>query len=324
MGKKKKTGKLPYLQLYAQDWQAEKNLNFCSWDARYLWFEIMLLMHQAEPRGYLIRNGQPYSEDDLVKVISGASLQRVRDCMFELETNHVYSRDRNGVIYSRKMVKAERKKKTAQSNGKSGGNPTLKKSPPIQHGTENGTEKDPKLTNFGEIENLATHEEQKEIQPLVNQTLVYQRPETRDQRPEKKERKGVGAPSRARPPPSVSDPEIQMAFSLFNDTARRTGIPLAQSLHETRKKKLKLRLRDCGGLEGWKAALEKIEQSAFMRGANDRGWRADFDFILQEKSFTRLLEGFYDNQPTKGKQHGKSIAEQGRELVDSLGKSGVS
>lgn len=312
------------MQLYPQDWQAEKTLNFCSWEARYVWFEILLLMHQAEPRGFLLKNnGQPYSEADLVEVIHKATPQRIKDCLFELETNHVYSRDRNGVIYSRKMVKAERKKKTAQSNGKNGGNPALKKSPPIQHGTKNGTEKDPKLTNFGEIENPASPEKQIEIQPSDNQTLVYQSPETRVQRPEKKERKRVEAPEGARPFPQVSDPEIQMAFSAFNRAAEQAGIPIAQHLTETRRKKFRQRLRECGGLDGWTAALEKLKASDFMRGKNDRGWRADLDFILQEKSFTRLLEGFYDNQPTKGKQHGKSIAEQGRELVDSLGKSGA-
>ena len=31
--------------------------------------------------------------------------------------------------------------------------------------------------------------------------------------------------------------------------------------------------------------IRKIEQSPFLRGTNDRGWRADFDFILSEGNF---------------------------------------
>jgi hypothetical protein len=63
MGKKKKQGKLPYLQLYPADWQSERSLNFCSWEARYVWFEMLLLMHQSPRRGYLLhQSGTPYSQ----------------------------------------------------------------------------------------------------------------------------------------------------------------------------------------------------------------------------------------------------------------------
>jgi hypothetical protein len=41
--------------------------------------------------------------------------------------------------------------------------------------------------------------------------------------------------------------------------------------------------------------MDALERSAFCRGENDRGWRADFDFLLQPKSFTKLLEGAYDH-----------------------------
>jgi hypothetical protein len=48
-------------------------------------------------------------------------------------------------------------------------------------------------------------------------------------------------------------------------------------------------------LEEWQRAMDALERSAFCRGENDRGWRADFDFLLQPKSFTKLLEGAYDH-----------------------------
>ena len=40
------------------------------------------------------------------------------------------------------------------------------------------------------------------------------------------------------------------------------------------------------------AALDALERSPFCRGERS-DWKADFDFFLQTKSFTKLLEGAY-------------------------------
>lgn len=42
-------------------------------------------------------------------------------------------------------------------------------------------------------------------------------------------------------------------------------------------------------------ALANIERSSYLTGKNDRGWRADLDFMLQAKSFDRLHDGGYGN-----------------------------
>ena len=39
---------------------------------------------------------------------------------------------------------------------------------------------------------------------------------------------------------------------------------------------------------------DKVRDPAFLRGDNDRGWRADIDFVLQAASFTKLMEGSYE------------------------------
>lgn len=102
-----------------------------------------------------------------------------------------------------------------------------------------------------------------------------------------------GSPTDSRP--SASAPEIQMAFSLFNETAKRSGIPPAMKLNPTRTAKLKKRLEDVGGLDGWKEALRKTEASDFLTGRVN-GFKATLDFLLQEASFTKLMEGNYDNE----------------------------
>lgn len=51
-------------------------------------------------------------------------------------------------------------------------------------------------------------------------------------------------------------------------------------------------------LDWWAAYFARAARSDFLTGRreNDRNWRPDFDFFLQPKSLTRLLEGKYDNR----------------------------
>lgn len=83
------------------------------------------------------------------------------------------------------------------------------------------------------------------------------------------------------------------AVELYNDLAKKIGLSKAQILSPARKKKLNARLKECDGLEGWKAALQNIEQSPFLTGANNRNWKADLDFILQPSKFIKIMEGGY-------------------------------
>lgn len=92
------------------------------------------------------------------------------------------------------------------------------------------------------------------------------------------------------------------AVDLYNEVAKRIEIPIAQKISDTRKRNLRARLKDCGGLEGWRSALEKLEASEFCQGKNDKGWKADFDFLVRESSFIKLMEGKYDGQTGRHSQ----------------------
>ena len=91
-----------------------------------------------------------------------------------------------------------------------------------------------------------------------------------------------------------SKDDLKIAIDLFNSMAGRNGISQIQKLTDTRKKQLQARLKDCGGIDGWTACLEKVEKSSFLKGANDRGWIAGIDFIIKESNFTKIMEGVYD------------------------------
>lgn len=114
----------------------------------------------------------------------------------------------------------------------------------------------------------------------------------RDQKPDTRVEENISPPSEA--PPIGAGDDLSAAVEVFNRVAGAAGWPMVQRLTGARRSSLRHRLTECGGLPGWETAMERARGSPFLTGDNPRGWRADFDFFMQAKSFTRLLEGAYD------------------------------
>lgn len=88
---------------------------------------------------------------------------------------------------------------------------------------------------------------------------------------------------------------VQKAFDNWNIAAEAWGLPIAKTLTNDRRTKLRARLKE-HGIEGWNEALGIIENSEFLRGENNRAWRVDLNFMLQPSSFNKLLEGSYSTE----------------------------
>lgn len=74
-------------------------------------------------------------------------------------------------------------------------------------------------------------------------------------------------------------------------------IPKCRELTPSRRKHSIARLREAA-LDVWVDVIERIEASAFCRGQTDRGgWVATFDWLLQQDTRVKVLEGKYDNRP---------------------------
>lgn len=133
----------PWMKFYPQDWRADEKLRMCSLAARGLWLEMLALMHRSEKYGQLLIGGiVPTHAQIAIQV--GASEIEVSDMIGQLESAGVFSRAAGGAIYSRRMNRDEKKAKTARKNGKSGGNPTLKKqteNPPSVKGEDKASDK---------------------------------------------------------------------------------------------------------------------------------------------------------------------------------------
>lgn len=82
---------------------------------------------------------------------------------------------------------------------------------------------------------------------------------------------------------------VRWAFQTYNAMAGRIGLPKAVTITGAREKAIRSRLKEFGPA-GWEAALAALEANPFMRGVNDRGWRADIDYMAEAKKFARLAE----------------------------------
>lgn len=87
---------------------------------------------------------------------------------------------------------------------------------------------------------------------------------------------------------------VSEALDAYSALASRCGLPAVRVLNDARKRKLASLLK-AHGLPVWHEALAKVEASDFCLGRKG-DFRADLDFLLQQQSFTRLLEGRYDNR----------------------------
>lgn len=95
------------------------------------------------------------------------------------------------------------------------------------------------------------------------------------------------------PPPSPS--AIVDAWQLL---AERQGLPGISKMTDKRKASLKARIEE-HGIETILKVVATIEDSDFLLGRNDRGWKANFDWLLQPSSMTKLIEGAYHGRTGK-------------------------
>ena len=72
--------------------------------------------------------------------------------------------------------------------------------------------------------------------------------------------------------------EVQRTYDLFVEKFDKN--PNTFKLTPKRQKKIKTRLKDCGETM-LRQAIENTAKNEFYRGKNNRGWKADLDFIIR-------------------------------------------
>ena len=88
----------------------------------------------------------------------------------------------------------------------------------------------------------------------------------------------------------------QDVINLYNSIC--TSFSKVKALSDARKKTIKARLNTYS-MEELQAVFEKAEASDFLKGKNNRNWMANFDWMLKDANFAKILDGNYDNKVSK-------------------------
>jgi len=83
--------------------------------------------------------------------------------------------------------------------------------------------------------------------------------------------------------------------AFFDRWNRKPGLPKIRAITNGRKAKLRARLREKTFADNWGKIIDQIAASDFLIGKNDRGWRADIDWVLaNDTNYAKVLEGKYN------------------------------
>lgn len=109
---------------YFPDWMSDPSVRACGLAARGLWMDCLCICaaNKGRDHGFLKIAGKPVTPYQLGRLVGATEIETL-ELLEELESNAVFSRTRDGTIYNRRMVRAEKNR----GNGRLGGNPNLLK-----------------------------------------------------------------------------------------------------------------------------------------------------------------------------------------------------
>ena len=116
--------KQPWMKFYPADWRADTALRMCDPLSRYVWLEMIGIMHEAVPYGHLVINGNPVT-DTMLSKLADVPLKAIKLALKELGRAGVFSVTDGEIIFSRRMVRDDLKARSNKDNGGKGGNPVL-------------------------------------------------------------------------------------------------------------------------------------------------------------------------------------------------------
>lgn len=125
-----------------------------------------------------------------------------------------------------------------------------------------------------------------------------------EEKGEEKKRSATAGGSPSSVEETICHVTAQMIVDLFNGIC--VHFPEVKKISQQRRKAINARLR-VYNYDDFKELFEKAEASSFLKGQNSRNWSANFDWLIKDANFVKVLEGNYDD---RGHQNGKqSVAE---------------
>jgi len=133
----------PWIKFFPADWLHGTDLRLVSLAARGLWIDLLCRMHDCTPRGYLVVAGRPLAVEEIA-ILTGIEVSTARVLLSELEERKVFSRDENGAIFNRRMVREGEVSNVRSEAGKKGGRPSGKQTESKTKAKRKQTESNPK------------------------------------------------------------------------------------------------------------------------------------------------------------------------------------
>lgn len=208
--------------------------------------------------------------------------------LFQNDGEFFWSESANKRIQHRLQV-SENRRKGGIASGKSRQNP------------ENGTNVEQMLNNTGtnvdannkyinNKNNTSFSLQENVSKPVLSQGEIQQKTDVPDE-------DKIDVPSK------TDDVDYKRIVELFHQHC--PTFARVTKLNDKRKQKIRIRFvdemkKDWGVLE---SVFEKMGQSKFLQGDNQRGWKATFDWVFtNDSNWVKIHEGQYDNRTSGGKQ----------------------
>ncbi len=189
--------------------------------------------------------------------------------------------------------------------------PAIERSAKLAEAGRNGAKKKQEYTESRRVAEPSPHSTlEAPLQPPSSQPQAQDRDKTKNRDKTKQDDDYV---VKAEPPSAVAAEQEEMIFGAYNESC--PSLKKADKLTGKRREAIRELLGTYTPdeiVEGFRRA----QNTPFLCGGGKNGWIADFDWLIQEEHFTRLMEGGYDErQKNKGRQEDDFLAYLNDELA---------
>ena len=167
-------------------------------------------------------------------------------------------------------------------------------------------------------------------QPKGIQTLDIQTQDSKDNkilnnkiRKNKRTKRIEEGPQKLFNPSKQSNSGPDQVVEMYNDICKE--LPKVRSLTPKRKTVI-LKVLNKYGMDTVKEVFRLTSQSDFLLGNNNRGWSADFNWLMKEDNFIKVLEGNYNKKKKEQSRDGlvtrRANREEDEAFIEKLRQEG--
>ena len=107
-----------------------------------------------------------------------------------------------------------------------------------------------------------------------------------------------------KPPTASLKKDIEKIFLSYNEIC--TSLPKVTAYTDARVRAVKTRLKSGYTVEDFRKVFSMAQKSEFLCGKNDRGWTANFDWLIKDSNIGKVLDGAYQSSSDQEQAKDKS------------------